>query len=219
MHLTPEQKATLQACGYQVLAATPEQLQRLTQQRRVFAACGGSVVVRRADGFLETHATLAAMLEQHAQARNLVMDDAPEAGSAMDRSRPAAPQDPEPVTDGGEADARASLEQARADLVAEFESKAAALGLSAAGLVHDRMPAPGHGPGGRSRRAGAQVSVRYRGPNGQEWSGRGRPPAWIITHEAIIRQFFQQDQQLGICSKPTNDRSRFGQHLTDFLDT
>ncbi|MDT8263439.1 hypothetical protein RQ832_09290 [Roseomonas sp. DSM 102946] len=54
---------TLQACGYQVLAATPEQLQRLTQQRRVFASCGGSVVVRRADGFLETHATLAAMLE------------------------------------------------------------------------------------------------------------------------------------------------------------
>ena len=27
-------------------------------------------------------------------------------------------------------------------------------------------------------------TVRYRGPNGQEWSGRGRPPAWIITHEA-----------------------------------
>ncbi|MDT8352567.1 H-NS histone family protein [Roseomonas mucosa] len=186
LHLTPEHKATLQACGYQVLVATPEQLQRLTQQRRVFAACGGSVVVRRADGFLETHATLAAMLEQHAQARDLVMDagNAPEAGSAVDPSRPAAPQDPELVTDGGEVDARASLEQARADLVAEFESKAAALGLSAAGLVHDRMPAPGHGPGGRSRRAGARVPVRYRGPNGQEWSGRGRPPSWIVTHEA-----------------------------------
>ena len=186
MHLTPEHKATLQACGYQVLAAPPEQLQRLTQQRRVFAACGGSVVVRRADGFLETHATLAAMLEQHAQARDLVMDagNAPTAGSAMDRSRPAAPQAPELVTDGVGVDARASLEQATADLVAEFESRAAALGSSAAGLMRHRAVVPGLGPAGRIKRAGAPLPVRYRGPNGQEWSGRGRPPAWITTHEA-----------------------------------
>ena len=24
------------------------------------------------------------------------------------------------------------------------------------------------------------VGVKYRGPNGEEWSGRGRAPAWIV---------------------------------------
>jgi DNA-binding protein H-NS len=27
-------------------------------------------------------------------------------------------------------------------------------------------------------------AAKYRGPNGQTWSGRGRPPAWVIEAKA-----------------------------------
>lgn len=36
----------------------------------------------------------------------------------------------------------------------------------------------------RSGAARAKAAVKYRGPNGQEWSGRGRPPRWVAEVEA-----------------------------------
>lgn len=35
------------------------------------------------------------------------------------------------------------------------------------------------------------VSVKYRGPNGEEWSGRGRPPVWMT--EAVEQGKSRED--------------------------
>lgn len=32
-----------------------------------------------------------------------------------------------------------------------------------------------------------KVPVKYRGPNGEAWTGRGRTPAWILAHESAGR--------------------------------
>ena len=69
-------------------------------------------------------------------------------------------------------------EEAKATLLAEFREKAAELGLSFDALLHS---APQHP---RSRKiSGGKVPVKYRGPKGEEWSGRGRQPQWIAEAE------------------------------------
>ncbi|MFT8246560.1 H-NS family nucleoid-associated regulatory protein [Roseomonas sp. BN140053] len=77
---------------------------------------------------------------------------------------------------------REALEEAKASLIAEMEEKAAAIGLSLQGML-DR---PSQASSGRKTRkdAGAPVAAKYRGPNGEEWSGRGRPPTWLTKQEA-----------------------------------
>lgn len=88
-------------------------------------------------------------------------------------------------------------------LVAQFQLTAADCGLEAAGRgrgparragpaakADARGPAGGGGRGG-SRRSAAQaaakprapVPVRYRGPNGETWTGRGRTPRWLAALE------------------------------------
>lgn len=32
-----------------------------------------------------------------------------------------------------------------------------------------------------------KVPVKYRGPNGESWTGRGKTPAWILAHESAGR--------------------------------
>ena len=77
---------------------------------------------------------------------------------------------------------REKLAEAKRDLLAEMEEKAAALGLSLEGLVQAEAPARG---GRKVRRATAgAAAAKYRGTNGEEWSGRGRPPAWIVMAES-----------------------------------
>jgi len=71
-------------------------------------------------------------------------------------------------------------EAAREELLAEFEKRALQLGLSFEGLV-------GTKPGKQATRQpaiGKKVSTKYRGPNGEEWSGRGRKPKWLSGLEA-----------------------------------
>ena len=34
------------------------------------------------------------------------------------------------------------------------------------------------------KKAKAKVAVKYRGQNGEAWTGRGRAPAWIVAHES-----------------------------------
>ncbi len=67
-------------------------------------------------------------------------------------------------------------EQARkqeiAEAVAEIKQKMSQYGISAADL--------GLAPGGKkSARKGAVTEVRFRGPNGESWSGMGRQPQWL----------------------------------------
>ncbi len=93
------------------------------------------------------------------------------------------------------ADARRQekLEDARAELRAEMEQKAAELGISAGDLFSKaRKQAPAEQAAGKNgKRArkprddiGVKRAAKYRGPNGEEWSGRGRPPRWLAALEA-----------------------------------
>ena len=38
------------------------------------------------------------------------------------------------------------------------------------------------------KKAKSAVAAKYRGPNGETWSGRGRAPTWLVTLEAQGRQ-------------------------------
>ncbi|SHI54395.1 DNA-binding protein H-NS [Roseomonas rosea] len=79
-------------------------------------------------------------------------------------------------------------EEARSALIEEFRSKAAQLGLQLEELMPGGVPsAPA--PTRRTRRdAGGSVPVRFRGPNGETWSGRGRMPKWLTAMEAQGRK-------------------------------
>ena len=39
-----------------------------------------------------------------------------------------------------------------------------------------------------SKKAKSVVAAKYRGPNGETWSGRGRAPKWLATLEAQGRK-------------------------------
>jgi len=43
------------------------------------------------------------------------------------------------------------------------------------------------GFGVKSKKAGEKVPVKYRGPNGEAWTGRGKTPGWILAQEAAGR--------------------------------
>ena len=92
-----------------------------------------------------------------------------------------------------EAKRRDKLEDARAALRAEMEQKAAELGISADDLFSTAgQQAPVEQAAAknviRTRKprddAGAKRAAKYRGPNGEEWSGRGRMPNWLAALEA-----------------------------------
>ena len=34
------------------------------------------------------------------------------------------------------------------------------------------------------KKAKTKVAVKYRGQNGESWTGRGKAPAWIVAHES-----------------------------------
>lgn len=39
-----------------------------------------------------------------------------------------------------------------------------------------------------SKKAKSAIAAKYRGPNGETWSGRGRAPNWLATLEAQGRK-------------------------------
>ena len=92
-----------------------------------------------------------------------------------------------------EAKRRDKLEDALASLRAEMEQRTAELGIA----LGDLFSAPGQQAsteqgaaksGMRARKSrndtGAKRAAKYRGPNGEEWSGRGRMPNWLAALEA-----------------------------------
>ena len=92
-----------------------------------------------------------------------------------------------------EAKRRDKLEDAKAALRAEMEREAAELGISAGDLLStagQQAPAEQVAAknGTRARKPrddiGAKRAAKYRGPNGEEWSGRGRMPNWLAALEA-----------------------------------
>jgi len=86
------------------------------------------------------------------------------------------------LIEAAEAKRREKQTEAKAGLLAEFREKAAELGLSLESLLSMGVSA---GSTAKPRKdSGDKVPVKYRGPNGEEWSGRGRSPKWVQTIEA-----------------------------------
>lgn len=75
---------------------------------------------------------------------------------------------------------RHKQETAREELLTEFRKRASDLGLSLDRLVASR-PASGSA---KTASSGKKVAAKYRGPNGEEWTGRGRTPSWLKALEA-----------------------------------
>ncbi|WP_090665433.1 H-NS histone family protein [Belnapia rosea] len=86
------------------------------------------------------------------------------------------------LRDAAEAKRLEKLDEAKNAVLAEAKEKLAQLGLSFENVWPGRAPSA---PERRHRKdAGTQLAVRFRGPNGEEWSGRGRLPRWLHAMEA-----------------------------------
>jgi DNA-binding protein H-NS len=77
----------------------------------------------------------------------------------------------------------------RKTFIEEVTARAAGLGMSIADLLKRAVPdaVMSSRPATTAKKAGgkrASPGVKYRGPNGEEWSGRGRPARWITELEA-----------------------------------
>lgn len=73
------------------------------------------------------------------------------------------------------AEAEKMREQEIADAIADIKEKIRAYGLTAEDLGLARG-----GPGRGAKARTAPAAARYRGPNGETWSGgRGRKPQWV----------------------------------------
>ena len=92
-----------------------------------------------------------------------------------------------------EAKRRDKLEDAKSALRAEIERRAAELGIAPGYLFStagQQAPAEQEAVKNRTRARkprddiGAKRAAKYRGPNGEEWSGRGRMPNWLAALEA-----------------------------------
>jgi DNA-binding protein H-NS len=56
-------------------------------------------------------------------------------------------------------------------------------GLSFSDLRQAFSMSKGRGRGKRGALAGRTVAVKYRDDNGNTWTGRGRPPLWLVAAE------------------------------------
>jgi DNA-binding protein H-NS len=85
------------------------------------------------------------------------------------------------VVDAAQEKQQAKQEGEREALLAEFRQRAASLGLR---VKLEPLDAPVVPRKPRSDR-GQPQPVRYRGPSGETWSGRGRAPNWLAAYEAV----------------------------------
>lgn len=119
------------------------------------------------------------------------VDDAPtgrqaKRNSAVDLDKMTVPE-LTALIEAAEAKRQEKQGEARTALLAEFRDKAVQLGLS----LDDLVPAASSGSGGNRKPrkdAGTPLAMKFRGPNGEEWSGRGRPPKWLQVMEAEGRK-------------------------------
>ena len=74
------------------------------------------------------------------------------------------------------AEAERMREQEIADAIDDIKRKIELYGLTATDLGFAKG-----GPGGPGRTRAAKAVPKYRGPNGETWSGgRGRKPQWVV---------------------------------------
>ena len=148
-------------------------------QRKVFEIDGQPHLATRDGSFFETAGTLERLIAGEVEAQQQADLAAWEAGGTAEPSPAPAPAQaaPEP------AEQRDKLEDAKAALRAELERKAAELGIAPGDVfawLRQQMPVD---KGARARKprddTGTKRAAKYRGPNVEEWSGRGREPVWI----------------------------------------
>ncbi|HET8743975.1 MAG TPA: H-NS histone family protein [Ramlibacter sp.] len=76
------------------------------------------------------------------------------------------------------AEAERVREQEIAEAIADIKRKIDLYGLTAVDLGLARNTG---GPGGARPKAAKSAPIKYRGPNGETWSGgRGRKPQWVV---------------------------------------
>jgi DNA-binding protein H-NS len=76
-------------------------------------------------------------------------------------------------------------EGARRSFVEEVTARAKSLGMSITDLFGRTKPEPKPNRAKRSTAKRASSAAKYRGPNpGETWTGRGRPPRWLVALEA-----------------------------------
>ena len=153
-------------------------------QRKVFEIDGQPHLATRDGSFFETAGTLERLIAGELDAQQQADLAAWEAGGTAEPSPAPVPAQaaPEP------AEQRDKLEDAKAALRAELERRAAELGIAPGDVfawLRQQMPV---GKGARARKPrgdiGSKRAAKYRGPNGEEWSGRGRMPNWLAALEA-----------------------------------
>jgi len=89
------------------------------------------------------------------------------------------------LRDAAEAKRREKLDDARNAVLEDTRAKLAELGLTLEAVLPTPVSGGQGGQGRKKRRdAGQLLPVKYRGPNGVTWSGRGRMPKWLQTLEA-----------------------------------
>jgi DNA-binding protein H-NS len=79
------------------------------------------------------------------------------------------PQELQTTRDLAEKHRQSKLAEAKAAVLEEMKGKLSALGLSLNDVVPSRRP----------RKSKPPVSVKYRSPDGETWSGRGHAPLWL----------------------------------------
>jgi DNA-binding protein H-NS len=90
-----------------------------------------------------------------------------------------APQELRILLDSAEAKQLEKLESAKTEALTEIKNKLNELGLT----VNDLFPQTKR----KRRVAGSTLPIKYRSPNGQTWTGRGRVPKWIQEIELAGR--------------------------------
>jgi len=79
------------------------------------------------------------------------------------------PQELLTIRDLAEKQRENKLAEAKAAVLEEMKGKLSALGLTLNDVVPSRRP----------RKTKPTVSVKYRSPDGETWSGRGHAPLWL----------------------------------------
>lgn len=88
------------------------------------------------------------------------------------------------LRDAAEAKRLEKLEDAKAAVIERARAEIEQLGLSFESVFLKVSQSPAE-PSRRTRKdAGEPVPVKFRGPNGETWSGRGRMPKWLQALEA-----------------------------------
>ena len=191
LQLSYDKVAAARACGIEFPPATPAQVHRLSKQRKVFEIDGQPHLATRDGSFFETAGTLERLITGELDARQQADLAAWEAGGTAEPSPVPAQVAPEPDQQ------RDKLEDAKTALRVELERRAAELGIALGDLFSaagQQAPAEQAAAKNETRARkprddiGTKRAAKYRGPNGEEWSGRGRMPNWLAALEAEGRR-------------------------------